>query len=416
MSLPDEPEAEPTETAEDAGAAPRATAARPAEESAFEDDVDDAAEETFGAARGRAFAGEGGGDEPNRGAPEGDLAALAEAAVASGVAPPAPDARTSKLRAETEAESILGPDVRTPVGIPREYKPIESSTHELFRIELADFVGPLDLLLYLIKKHDVDILDIPIKFITDKYLEMLESMEALPIDIAAEFMVLAAELMHIKSKMLLPAREGVAVEPDEPEGDPREELVRRLLEYQKYRNAAAALDDRDQLGRDVFARVASTLDVIGDLDAGLKSVSVFKLVELMAAMLKREGGHHEIAFETISMKERIEYVLAFGEARDGRFTLTELLQGIVSRYELVVTFIAVLEMTRLGLLRLSVEEDEPKVKEPETVDAVLAMGDDGQPAPEPSPRSARLDDPPLPVIVVRLTGKKMSDEIRDDYR
>src|SRR5687767_13214885 len=111
-----------------------------------------------------------------------------------------------ELRAESEAESILGPDVRTPVGVPKDYKPLESSTHEIFQVELSEFAGPLDLLLYLIKKHDVDVFDIPIKFITDQYLAMLDALTGLPIDVAAEFLVLAAELAHIKSKMLLPAR------------------------------------------------------------------------------------------------------------------------------------------------------------------------------------------------------------------
>src|SRR5688572_18724217 len=89
----------------------------------------------------------------------------------------APPATKPPDRRETEVESLLGPDVRTPVGIPKDYKPLESSTHELFKVDMSDFVGPLDLLLYLIKKHDLDIFDIPIKFITDRYLEMLQTMQ-----------------------------------------------------------------------------------------------------------------------------------------------------------------------------------------------------------------------------------------------
>jgi segregation and condensation protein A len=293
------------------------------------------------------------------------------------------DPAHEKLRSESEGESILGPDIRTPVGVPRDYKPLESSTHEIFRVELADFAGPLDLLLYLIKKHDIDVFDIPIKLLTEQYLAMIDTMTEMSIDVASEYLVLAAELTHIKSKMLLPAKDGVAVEQEEPEADPREELVRRLLEFQKYRDAAHQLSDRDQLGRDVFARVPSTMDVAGDLDPGLKTVSVFKLVELMAALMKRDEFHHTIEFETVSIAERIEYVMAFGEARDNRFSLTQLLQGILSRRELVVTFIAVLEMTRLQLLKLRIEED---------------------------------NDSELPQIFVELTGKKLSGEVRDDYR
>jgi segregation and condensation protein A len=315
---------------------------------------------------------------------------------------------------ETEVESLLGPDVRTPHGIPRDYKPLESSTHELFLIELGPFAGPLDLLLYLIKKHDLDIFDIPIAFITDRYLEMLDVLGDLPIDIAAEFLVLASELTHIKSKMLLPAREGVAVEQEEQELDPRAELVRRLLEYQKYRDAAHQLSDRDQLGRDVFARVANAPDS-NELELGLKAVNVFRLVELMAGLVKRQQGHHEVKLETMSIAERIQYVQVFGEAREGRFTLMQLLQASMSRMELVITFIAVLEMTRLGLLKLYEEvRPEPSPEE-------IAAGQDAlMQALAPSEGEAQNDEATpsegAPQIWVHLTGKQMSAEIRDDYR
>jgi segregation and condensation protein A len=317
---------------------------------------------------------------------------------------------------ETEVESLLGPDVKTPHGIPRDYKPLESSTHGLFHIELADFAGPLDLLLYLIKKHDLDIFDIPIKFITDRYLEMLGALGDLPIDIAAEFLVLASELTHIKSKMLLPTHEGVAVEQDDgPELDPREELVKRLLEYQKYRDAAGQLSDRDQLGRDVFARIAAPSD--DELDMGLKAVSVFRLVELMATLVKKQEGHHEIALDPVSIVERIEYVIAFGEAREGRFMLTHLLQGLMTRTELVVTFIAVLEMTRLGLLKLYEEVRPPPSPEElafkrDELDLALAPEEGAANEAEPE----RNPDREAPGIWIHLTGKQMSGEVRDDYR
>lgn len=319
-------------------------------------------------------------------------------------------------RDESEAESLLGPSVRSPVGIPRDYKPLESSMHEIFRVELEEFAGPLDLLLYLIRKHDIDIFDIPIKFITEKYLEMVEAMSTLPIDVAAEFLVLAAELTHIKSKMLLPAREGVAVDHQEQEVDPRAELVRRLLEYQKYRDAAHQLADRDLLGRDVFARTAGP-DLVAEVDPGLRSVSVFKLVELMAGLIRRDEGRHEIALEPVSIAERIEYVLAFGDAREGRFSLIQLLQATVSRGELVVTFIAILEMTRLGMLKLREEiaNGAPRGIGPDpvsgdTLEDVLSSPDRS----ETSDGATTASE--LPVIWVELTGKRIAAGILDDYR
>ena len=308
----------------------------------------------------------------------------------NGPPPQQPEAISQEERERREVEELLGPDVRTPVGIPGGYRPSESSINPLFRVELADFAGPLDLLLYLIRKHEIDIFDIPIKFITDQYLEMLRALKSLEIDLAAEFLVLAAELTHIKSKMLLPAKEGIAVEEEQEEADPRAELVRRLLEYQKYRDAAEQLADRDHLGRDVFARVPPKMEAVEDLDPGLKSVSIFKLVELMAKLMKKApAASHEISFESFSLGERISYIDDFARAREGRFTLVQLLQGILSRAELVVTFIAVLEMTKLGLLHITLE-------------------DHGERLPD-------VDDE-IPLIWVNRTEKVLGGELIDDYR
>lgn len=297
---------------------------------------------------------------------------------------------------DEEVRELLGPDLRVPVQvIPKGYHPSDSARDPLFRVELDDFAGPLDLLLYLIRQHDVDVLDIPIKFLTARYLQVLEDLRALQIDVASEFLVLAAELTHIKSKMLLPAREGVAVE-DDDEGeteDPRAELVRRLLDYQKYRDAAAQLDDRDLLGRDVFPRVPPEKEEIEAAEAGLKSVSVFRLVELMAQMLRKAPPRsHEISYEQYSVAERIHYVMAFGDARTGQFDLGELLAGIETRAELVVTFISVLEMTKLGLVKLFAREDDESAH-------------------------AETTDPeaPLPSIVIKMTGKRFEGGVDDDY-
>ena len=268
-----------------------------------------------------------------------------------------------------EVLSFLGPDVKSPVGVPRDYRPQDHSIHPLFRIDIGDYGGPLDLLVYLIRKHEIDIFDIPIKFLTERYLEMLEVLRALDIDVAAEFLVLAADLTHIKSKMLLPAKEGEPIE-DEPEdaGDPRADLVRRLLEYQKYRDAATELGDRDQLGRDVFARQPPLIESDESLDPGLKQISIFKLVELMAGMIKKKPARHEISYDSFNIAERMHFVMRFGTSRGGRFLLVDLMEQVTSRSELVVTFIAVLESTKLQLVRLRMDEppeDRPSVWGPQ---------------------------------------------------
>ncbi len=259
-----------------------------------------------------------------------------------------------------EVLSFLGSDVRVPGGVPRDYRPQEHSIHPLFRIDLGAFGGPFDLLLYLIRKHSIDVFDIPIRFVTEQYLEMLDTLRALDIDVAAEFLMLAADLVHIKSKMLLPAKEDDPID-DLPEesGDPRADLVRRLLEYQKYRDAAVELSDRDQLGRDVFARQPPLTDEAHDVDPGLKQVSIFKLVELMAGMMKKKPVRHEISYESFSIAERMHFVMRFGMSQGGRFMLVDLMDAVESRAELVVTFIAVLESTKLQLVRLRMDEAAP---------------------------------------------------------
>ena len=127
---------------------------------------------------------------------------------------------------------------------------------DAFRIQLPNFEGPLDLLLHLIREHKLDIFDIPLALITEKYLAHLELMRKLNLDVAGEFILMAATLAHLKSRMLLPRVESQAVEEEEPGADPREELVRRLLEYQKYKEAAGALGEQPILDRDVFPRRA----------------------------------------------------------------------------------------------------------------------------------------------------------------
>lgn len=287
--------------------------------------------------------------------PEGENGVSAEPAGA-------PDA---SARLEGDAEGLLPADVRSPVGIPKQYRPTESSIHELMRVELTDFGGPLDLLLYLIRAHDIDIFDIPISFIIEKYLAMLDTLSDLPIDVAADFLVMAAELAHIKSKMLLPPKEGVAVEADEVEqGDPRAELVRRLLEYQKYRAAAGILEDRGQLGRDVFVRPDADQAAAAELEPELSNLSIFRLVEAMADVLARltPEKQHEVIADSVTISERIQYILDFGAQRNLRFPFIDLFAGMESRRVVVMTFLAILEMARTQMIKIE-QEGEPGSEE-----------------------------------------------------
>lgn len=222
-----------------------------------------------------------------------------------------------------------------------------------YHVTLPTFEGPLDLLLHLIQKHELDILDIPVGFVTSKYLEYIEMMRELSIDVASEYLVMAATLAHIKSKMLLP----VVPADQEDEGsleeeDPRAELIRRLLEYQKYKQAAADLSDRGALGRDVFPRGSPGPEATPGI-APLAEVGVFSLLDAFAKVLSKAkvDFQHEIALDRMSITDRIQELADTFRGRSScRFE--DLFADGRSRFDLVITFLALLEMTRLKMTKL----------------------------------------------------------------
>lgn len=239
-----------------------------------------------------------------------------------------------------------------------------------YQVVLPTFEGPLDLLLHLIEQHELDIRDIPIAFVAAKYVEYITLMDELNIDIASEYLVMAATLTHIKSKMLLPVQPSDQ-EDDEDEGlDPRSELVRRLLEYQKYKLAAEQLGGGDVLGRDVFVRGLPAPSVEGP--APLAGLSLFKLLDAFQGVLSRTKVQvdHQIDLERFSITDRINQLVDLLQ-RHKRCTFDQLFEGASSRGELIVTFLALLEMTRLRMTRL--EQEAPL--EPITIE--LALVDPG---------------------------------------
>jgi segregation and condensation protein A len=241
------------------------------------------------------------------------------------------------------------------------YQPAPES--EAIKVDLPEFGGPLDLLLFLIKKHHIDVFDIPIVLVTEKYLQVIDDMRALDLDVAGEFLVMAATLAHIKSKMLLPPEERPEGEDDEEIGDPRAELVRRLLEYQRYKYAAQALDRGGRLGRDFFERpVMAPLylqleeeegEGEGDKEAELKEIEVFQLILTFADILERAKLNiaHEVTFERISVGARITELIDYARGRPP-FTFGDAAQffGSQTTYDLIVTFLAVLEMAKMKLV------------------------------------------------------------------
>jgi segregation and condensation protein A len=219
-----------------------------------------------------------------------------------------------------------------------------------YEIKLDIFEGPLDLLLYLIKKNEIDIYDIPIALITRQYLEYIEVLRSLNLDLAGEFLVLASTLIHIKSRMLLPIE---ADEEMEDEEDPRAELVKQLLEYQAFKEAALQLDSRPVLERDVFKRACS-LEMSGppeDLEV-FEEMDVFDLVKAFQQIIAKldRTERMEIDVEKMSLADRINEIMDKLTERK-HLTFTELLEERIDRRWILYTFLAVLELMKLKMIK-----------------------------------------------------------------
>ncbi|MDC0707652.1 segregation/condensation protein A [Stigmatella sp. ncwal1] len=239
---------------------------------------------------------------------------------------------------------------------------VPRSPGDAFRIALPNFEGPLDLLLHLIREHRLDIFDIPIALIIEKYLEYLERMRELNLDIAGEFLVMASTLAHLKSRMLLPRQEAAPLEASEAAveeaSDPRAELVRRLLEYQKYKDAAEQLARQDLLGRDVYTRNVPVEAIpIPEEEVGLQEFSVLKLIEALDRVLERlvPKVQHEVVLERVSLSDALLKV-AERVRTEGQVAFTSLFTKESTRQEVVVTFLAILEMVKRRLIRVVQEE------------------------------------------------------------
>jgi segregation and condensation protein A len=233
-----------------------------------------------------------------------------------------------------------------------EFHDFESSL-EAYPVRLGSFEGPLDLLIHLIRKNEVNIYDIPIALITDQYLQYLGLMQELNLDVAGEFLVMAATLIHIKSRMLIP-RPTPEVEGEEgDEEDPREALVRRLLEHQKFKAAAELLHERQTLRSAQFPRPESAVaDVAGEEYEPELEVDLFSLLAAFRGVLERAKTRPKVVLppEQMSIEQRIEQLLErLSETEAVGFE--ELFADAQSRADLIVTFLALLEMIRLKLIR-----------------------------------------------------------------
>jgi segregation and condensation protein A len=233
-----------------------------------------------------------------------------------------------------------------------EHADFESSP-DAYKVKLDSFEGPLDLLIHLIRKNEVNIYDIPIALITEQYLSYIALMQELNLDVAGEFLVMASTLIHIKSRTLLPRPD--PTQEDEPEEDPREALVRRLLEHQKYKAAAELLHERETLRSAQFTRPDSAVsDAAGDEYEPELEVDLFSLVAAFKGVLERASRrpHMVLPPDGIPIETRIEQLLTRLSESEACGFEDLFADGDGSRGFMIVTFLALLEMIRLKLVRV----------------------------------------------------------------
>lgn len=282
---------------------------------------------------------------------------------------------------------------------------IDAETDEVLRLHLESFDGPMELLLHLIRVQEIDIFDIPIVTITDQYLRFLEMMRDDDLDVTGEFLVMAATLVQIKSRMLLPLDVDSDADEEEEEDDPRLELVTKLLEYRRFREIARALEELEDDRANWFVReTRRNVDLPDDDEQDLLEVSLYDLTDAFRRVLRyfTDDLVHTVVGEGASVDEKIEYIGSVLE-KDGSLAWTELFLTCRSRVELVCCFLAILELCRIGTVRVHQHQTfgeirlfrrEPDADPPasppvsDAPETPQPSVDPAPPAPEPDPESA----------------------------
>ena len=222
-----------------------------------------------------------------------------------------------------------------------------------YKVKFEVFEGPLDLLLYLIKKEEVDIYEVNLTGLATQFIEYIDMMREFDLEIAGEFLVMASTLMYIKSRELLPVDQQAQVEGEEEGEDPRWELIRQLVEYKKFKDAAAQLHVLEARQENVFPRVPGKLEFAEEKPAAKVEISIFDLLNAVNAVLKRfeklQGSTRDIFEDKWTVSEKIEYVVRVLSTRE-HVRFSELFEDATSRSEVVCTFLALLELIRLKQL------------------------------------------------------------------
>jgi segregation and condensation protein A len=219
----------------------------------------------------------------------------------------------------------------------------------LYRVELDEiFEGPMDLLVHLVRKNELDIYDIPIALITEQYLQYIEWMQAMNIDYAGDFLLMASTLTQLKSRMLLPIHDGE----DEAE-DVLQEITRPLVEYLQMKSAADELVERNLLGENTFIRNPDRGEFLTGSDDEFVKIGLFELIDAFQKILERIPDEHRVDMraDEISVKDKIAQIIDILEAKES-ITFLELFSDIPDKHEIIVTFLAILEMVKLTLIRI----------------------------------------------------------------
>lgn len=231
----------------------------------------------------------------------------------------------------------------------------------MYRVQLKNFEGPLDLLLFFIKRDELNIYDIPISHITEEFLSYIRLMEELDLDVASEFIYMASILMSIKAKMMLPSDREEDEELDE--NDPRYELIQKLLEYKRYKEMAEKLIVLDEETQKKYYRGYADADIVEKQATGeaLKDVTIFDLMSAFRKVLadiKRQHSYHTVEKVTITVEEQTEYIIQLLQNR-GRTSFLVICSELKTPILIVVTFLAVLEMLKEHQINLFIENNDP---------------------------------------------------------
>lgn len=269
-----------------------------------------------------------------------------------------------------------------------------------YKVQFDVFEGPLDLLLYLVKKEEVDIYQINLTKIATQFIEYIDLMRQLDIEVAGEFLVMASTLMYIKSRELLPVDQQAVPQEEEEGEDPRWELIRQLVEYKKFKDAAAGLQAREQLQENRYPRVPVKLEFESETPPGRVQISIFDLVHAVSTILKRfdkRDDSREIFADPWTVSEKIETLrLAIESKPVLRFS--ELFALATSRTEVIVTFLALLELIRLKHVRIT---------QPEPFDEIEVTRADLAPA-ETGSESSAASEAAVPIVAEPQSGSAAS--------